>query len=74
MKKPTNGNDLNIIGKDSQGTVSFCSKGNVAIHQRENLCWRTITDQANVKAVTSALPNPIVHNAKWDMRSDRFDL
>ena len=33
-----------------------------------------ITDQANVKAVTSAPPNPIVHNAKWDLRSDRFDL
>ena len=30
-----------------------------------------ITDQANVKAVP---PNPIVHNAKWDLRSDRFDL
>ena len=34
----------------------------------------SITDQANVKAVTSAPPNPIVHNAKWDLRSDRFDL
>ena len=33
-----------------------------------------ITDQANVKAVTSAPPNPIVYNAKWDQRSDRFDL
>ena len=33
-----------------------------------------ITDQANVIAATSALPNPIVHNAKLDLRSDRFDL
>ena len=34
----------------------------------------TITDQANVKVVTSAPSNQIVHNAKWDLRSDRFDL
>ena len=31
-------------------------------------------DQVNVKAVTLAPPNPIVNNAKWDLRSDRFDL
>ena len=34
----------------------------------------TIADQADVKAVTSAPPNPIVHNAKWDLRSDRLNL
>ena len=33
-----------------------------------------ITDKANVKAVTSAPLNPTVHNAKWDLGSDRFDL
>ena len=31
----------------------------------------SITDQANVKAVTLAPPNPILHNAKWDLRSDQ---
>ena len=37
-------------------------------------CVTTITDQASVKVVTLAPTNPIVYNAKWDLRSDRFDL
>ena len=47
----------------------------MAVGTHRQQCERLIfTDQANVKAVTSAPPNPIAHNAKWDLRSDRFDL
>ena len=32
--------------------------------------YLNITDQVNVKTITSAPPNHVVHNAKWDLRSD----